>query len=135
VDEADEHIPREVVAFIAEHIVSIEQLEILLMLRGQPGRAWTAATISVEAATSERSASTRLADLAARGIANVDRSSADLLYRYAPASTQLQQTIDALATAYARRRYTVIELIFSKPIANLNVYANALRFRKDDSDG
>lgn len=58
-------------------------------------------------------------------------------YRYQPSDGRLQHAVDLLETAYAERRYTVIDLIFAKPIDNLKVYADAFLFRKgkDDSDG
>ena len=128
-------LPDDVRKVIADHITSVEQLEILLMLRGSPQDEWSARRVSEEMRTSDRSAATRLADLAARGFLASRQSGADALFRFEPASAWLRRATDLLAQAYAERRYTVIELIFSKPIDNLRLYADAFRFRKDDSDG
>jgi hypothetical protein len=119
---------------IADHIVSVEQLEILLLLRAHPAVQYTAQSVSDQIRTSELSASQRLADLASRGFLSVEAASSPG-YRYAPRDERLGKAVDALAQAYAERPYTVIELIFAKPLENLQVYADAFRFRKDDSDG
>ena len=97
---------------------------------------WTAKEVSEEMRTSERSAATRLSDLRSRGFLDV-REQETRRYTFAPATDALRRGVDALADTYAERRYTVIDLIFEKPIDNLRVYADAFRFRRkeDDSDG
>ena len=116
---------------IAQHITSVEQLEILLLLRRHPERTWKVGEVGEQIRTSEASAAHRLTDLADRGliVANGDG------YRYQPPSHEAERAIASLAEAYAERRYTVIDLIFSKPIDNLRVYADAFRFRRDDDTG
>ena len=57
----------EIKAFIADHIRSVEQLEILLLLQRNPGREWSAADVSKELYVSPESTATRLADFHARG--------------------------------------------------------------------
>ncbi len=127
----DHDIPEQVVSLVAEHIVSVEQLEILLTLRAEPKTRFGAKAISTALATSELSARARLSDLAQRGFLAVHEGE-EPTYSYAPVSHRLEHAVDLLASTYAERRYTVIDLIFSKPIANLRVYADAFRFRKDD---
>jgi hypothetical protein len=130
----DEGLPSAVKKIIGEHIVSVEQLEILLLLHRRPETEWDAASLATELRTSERSAAARLADLATRGFAGVRDDRGTALYRYDPPNG-LQRDVELLAKAYAERRYTIIDLIFSKPIENLKVYADAFRFRKDPTDG
>lgn len=126
-----DEIQEDVRKLIAEHIVSVEQLEVLLLLRSRPDETWTAERVSETVRTSPRSAEKRLSDLARRSLAE---EAPDGGYRYA-ASGRFARAVGALAEAYAERRYTVIELIFSKPIENLRVYSDAFLFRKDPSDG
>jgi hypothetical protein len=130
----DEGLPSEVKKMIGEHIVSVEQLEILLLLHRRPETEWDAASLATELRTSERSAAARLADLATRGFAGVRDDRGTARYRYGPPNG-LRRDVELLANAYAERRYTIIDLIFSKPIENLKVYADAFRFRKDPTDG
>lgn len=130
---SQDELPDDVKKLIADHIVSVEQLEVLLLLHAEAGREWSAKTVADQIRTSESSAATRLADLRARGFLD-EAGGSPTTYRYAPAPKRARD-VDLLAQVYAQKRYTVIDLIFSKPIDNLRVYADAFRFRKDDSDG
>jgi predicted ArsR family transcriptional regulator len=126
-----EGIPREVEQLISEHINSIEQLEILLLLHRQPSRRWTAADVARELRIHAASAATRLADLAARGFLHAEAAPAPA-YLYQPTASALDGAVGGLAAAYAERRVTVIGLIFSKPLDNIRVFAGAFRLKKDD---
>ncbi|MFY0563258.1 hypothetical protein ACN28E_05395 [Archangium lansingense] len=118
--------------FITDHIDSVEQLEILLLLHQHPERSWTAESVARELRISALSADDRLKDMARSGIlAKVQGSEVE--YRYAP-SQQLGDVVAGLATAYAERRVTVINLIFSKPIDKIRTFADAFRLRRDDDD-
>lgn len=127
-------LPEEVRRLIAEHIVSVEQLEVLLLLRDGQQREWTAEAVSEHIRTSSSSASHRLADLHRRGFLAQSEGEPPR-YRYAP-DERSTKAVDSLARSYNESKYSVIELIFSKPIENLRVYSNAFRFRKDgENDG
>ena len=116
--------------FIARHIVSIEQLEILLLLREQRARAWSPAEVNDRIQSSLPSVSDRLADLVHRGLLRRD----DDRFRYdAPADQDV--IIAELAGEYRDRRYTVIDLIFSKGSDKLKVFADAFRVKKGDPHG
>jgi hypothetical protein len=121
-------IPKEVRQLIIEHISSIEQLEILLLLYREPARAWSADAVARELRIHTASAAARLADLRDRGFAAADGAAA---YRYRPGGAP-DGAVDGLARAYAERRVTVIELIFSKPLDNVRVFADAFRLKKGD---
>jgi hypothetical protein len=124
-------IPEEVRAFIAQYITSVEQLEVLLLARGSPDRTWTAEEVSAELRTAVHSARARLADLADRSL--LKRGSET--YSYVPEPDGVRTVIDRLAQIYATHRYTVIDLIFAKPVDNILVFANAFRLRKEEDDG
>lgn len=129
-------LPDDVQRFVAEQITSVEQLEILLLLRGRPDVEWTPTMVSEEIRTSERSATSRLADLERRGLLRSrEEESSVKRFWFEPLTESLRRAVEHVATAYAERRYTVIDLIFSKPIDELRLYADAFRFRKGDRDG
>lgn len=127
----ERRLPDEVARFIADHITSVEQLEILILLRGAPEEEWSARAIAEKLRTSEQSVGRRLADLAASGLLASRPDTTQLVYRYAPASDSLRDGVTSLASAYTELRYKVLESIFSNPISNLHVYADGFRFRKD----
>ena len=120
---------------IAEHIDSVEQLEILLLLHKDSARAWSAEAVARELRVSPISAGDRLKELMRAGIlVRVEGVGSGAEYRYAPDSPKLAEAVNGLASAYTERRVTVINLIFSKPVDKIRTFADAFRLRKDDDD-
>ncbi|WP_235217097.1 hypothetical protein [Archangium violaceum] len=120
--------------FITHHIDSVEQLEILLLLHQQPGRAWNAEAVARELRIASESASERMEDMVHDGLLKRQGVSPEE-YRYGPESMKLDNAVRGLATAYAQRRVTVINLIYSKPIDKIRTFADAFRLRKDEDEG
>jgi DNA-binding Lrp family transcriptional regulator len=120
-------ISEQVRNLLAEHISSVEQLEILLFLREESSSSWTADQINERIRSSLSSVASRLADLEARGFVRRDGAG----FRYDPPPDRAA-AVDELAVAYAERRFTVIELIFAGPADKTAAFARAFRFRKDD---
>ena len=110
---------------VAEHIHSVEQLEVLLLLRAAPDKSWSAAEVARALVSQPDTATTRLEDLVGRKL--VQRSGDE--YRYAPGDRQRE--VSELAEAYATRRVAVVGLIFSKPSDSVTSFSDAFRFRKD----
>ncbi len=118
-------IPDPVRKFIAEHIDSVEQLEVLILLRANRDRAFTVSEVNDRIKSSATSVEGRLSDLTGQGfLQHTDRS-----YRY-EASPEVDATVADLASAYAERRVSVIELIFSKPTDKLRAFADAFKVGK-----
>ncbi|HVR71649.1 MAG TPA: hypothetical protein VMT87_12480 [Vicinamibacteria bacterium] len=114
--------------FVMRHIDSLEQLEVLLLLRTRPERTWTPKEVSAELRTTERSSGTRLAALAAGGLLREDPAGA---YRYAPRAPELDAAAGDLAEAYAVRRIAVTNLIFARPLSQVRTFADAFKLRED----
>ena len=123
--------PDDVRRFILAHINSVEQLEVLLLLRGAPDREWTAAAVGQALYTSPAAAAKRLTDLAAGGLAAVLPGDAST-YRYLPADDARRLMVDRLAEAYTQRRVAVVSLIYSKPNDQVQAFSDAFRLRKDE---
>lgn len=125
--------------FVRLHIDSVEQLEILVLLRLHRERAFTAAELAAEMRTSEGSARTRLEALAAHGLlvqATSTGGADGTSFQYAPTDAELDARVAAVATAYVTRRYAVIDAIFAKPTDKIRLFGEAFRLRKDkDGDG
>jgi predicted ArsR family transcriptional regulator len=130
----DKGLSEEVKKFITDHINSLEQLEILLLLHSHPQQEWTAQAVSQELRLSQASAAMRLADLEKRGLLGV-KETADPLYRYQPQKPDFEPTVDSLAKSYPDYRFTVINLIFSKPLDKIQTLADAFKFREDKDSG
>jgi predicted ArsR family transcriptional regulator len=126
-------VSEELELFVAEHIHSLHQLEVLLLLQRTAPRAWTAAQTAAELRTNPAAAAATLAKLAERGLLATS-TGADPTYTYAPAAPELDEAVIALAEMYEERRLTVIDLIFSSPEKPeaIRAFADAFRLRGRD---
>jgi hypothetical protein len=112
---------------IDRHIHSVEQLEVLLLLRAAPDKDWTAAEVGRALVSQPDTAEQRLLDLAHRRLLQKDDGP---VFRYAP-DRDTDRAVAALAAAYATRRTRVIARIFSKPESAVLGFRDALRIRKN----
>jgi hypothetical protein len=131
---SEEAIPQEVRSLISDHIDSVVQLEILLMLHAKPDADWSAADVSTQLRIDPAWAEGQLAHLCARGLLQCSDQT-PRTYRFGPKDPRLITATIELARAYADRRVTIISLIFSKPVDKIQSFADAFRLRKDKSDG
>jgi hypothetical protein len=117
--------------FIRDHISSVAQLEILLLLQTNPQQPWSPQAIARELRIEPAGAAAQLAQLA---VSNLVREQSPGEFVYNPATPELQAAVTALAQAYLIRRVTVIGLIFAKPPAppaSIRAFSDAFRLRKD----
>ena len=115
--------------FISKHINSVEQIEVLLLLLANAERDWGIAEISAILRSSPPSITARLEALKAVGLAV---GSPEAGYRYA-ATGHLHRMVELLAEEYGARRFSVIELVFSKPDP-MRSFADAFLLRDQDND-
>jgi hypothetical protein len=113
--------------FLYQNIDSVEQLEVLLLLRRLPDRGWTAEEVARELYSHPSSILHRMTSLAGRGLL---RELEPACYQYAPRSTELHDTVTRVAETYRERRVAVITLIASKPIENVRAFSDAFRLRR-----
>jgi hypothetical protein len=114
--------------FIERCIHSVEQLEVLLLLRREPTRVWNGDAVARELRIDPASATTRLDDLARQGLA---AAAADHQqgFSFSASTPELSRAVDAIARDYAERRVSVISAIFSRPTDALQSFADAFRIR------
>jgi hypothetical protein len=121
-------IPENVVKFLAEHIDSVVQLEVLLLLQSRATQSWQAPDVATQLRISAEWTEAALAKLAGAGILRAEGSK----YQYAPQTPDLAKTVEMLSAAYEDRRVTIISLIFSKPPDPIRQFSDAFRFRKEE---
>ena len=121
-----EGIPKHVERLIASYITSVEELEVLLLLRRHPDRTWQPEEVGRELATPAESAEVRLKDLVSDGF--LERKDG---YRYTPKTPDLRKAVEDLAETYGKRRVTVIGLIFAKPSDAVQSFADAFKLKED----
>jgi hypothetical protein len=125
-------ISEPVVRFIEVYINSVELLEILLLLRKYRNRSWTAAEVSSELRTDIHSAEMKLNELYSNRLLSSNEETNGQSYQYNPTPSSLDPVVKGLEEAYRERRFTVIDLIFSKPIDSIQTFSDAFRFKKDN---
>ena len=125
-------IPNEVARFIHEYIDSVEQLEVLLLLRSSAPTEWTAEAVARDLRTAESSVTARLKTLHAQKLVEASTAEGATAYRYAPGGVGTDRLVGELASEYALRRVAVITLIFSMPNDAVRSFADAFRIRKDE---
>jgi predicted transcriptional regulator len=126
-------LPDDVQRFLSEQVGSIAQLELLLLLHGQPAKSWTVEEAAKSLYTAASMTQPLLDNLVAAGlIARQANPGAD--YRYAPASPELGKLVEDLARLYRERRVTVINAIYSAPTKKLQNFADAFRIRKKEEE-
>ena len=125
------NLPDNVIAFIRKHIDSVEQLEMLLLLKRRADRDWTAAQVSRELSSHPDSATARLSEFCSKGLVIEKRSAESISYQYRPIPG-LDSTLAQVAQAYGMYPVRLINLIFSKPIDRIRTFSDAFKFRKED---
>lgn len=127
-----EGIPEDVKQFIFGHISSVMQLEVLLFLASHAQREWTVSALVKEFRVDPGWVETEVGELCAHGLLSCEKreGATEGSYRYTPRTPELDQAVAGLAKAYTDRRVTVTSLIYSKPVDNIRVFADAFRLRK-----
>jgi len=105
-----EAVPDDVRRFIERHVDSASLLEALLLLRRDPDRWWPADDVAAALKTRAAAAEGYLRALRDHALVEED----DGRFRYAVPAVE-RRTVDALADCFARRRHTVIGVIFDQP--------------------
>jgi hypothetical protein len=124
-------LPDDVRRFIAGNISSVAQLEVLLLLRAEREREWTADEVSRALYAAEGGMAGQLHDLVSKGLAYLTQAP-DARFRYRPnADDPLDDVVARLANLYKERRVAVISLIYSEPVDKARSFADAFRLRKD----
>jgi predicted MarR family transcription regulator len=113
--------------FIRRHLGSVWALEILLLLRRQPQRAWTIADIVLDLRASSTLVTANLAKFEQSGLVVAESEGR---YRYQPASPLMEALCAAVEEAYRERPVATINLI-SAPEERLQQLANAFRIGRD----
>lgn len=128
-----DEIPDEVKKFIHRTIESVDQLEVLLFLMSNPDREWSAEEVSAKIRLASESTAEKLRDLTAAHLLTA-RDRPPMLYRYAPSSRAIEgEVAENLNRAYREGRDAIIQLIYTRPLDNIRIFADSFRIkRKED---
>lgn len=127
-------IPDLASTLIVDHIESVEQLEVLLLLHRSAPRVVKSSEAASELRIDGASAQRRMEDLVVRGLLEGEADG----FVYRPGNSRDGQ-VRSLAEAYRERRVSVITLIFSKPQKAASdparALADAFRLKRGPKDG
>jgi hypothetical protein len=112
---ANEALPHQLRDFIAQHLTSVEDLEILLLVWRGPRRWWTAPEIARELEMTEAVARRRLERLSGPFLDVCLIGT--LSYRFAPGHDGREALVGDLAAVYEERRTEIVGLILSRRLA------------------
>lgn len=123
-------IPTELAQFIQEHVSSLEQIEVMFLLRDTPTREWRADEVSRQLGSSLMSIGRRLEHLAEARFLKVRHTERGPVYQYGPESEEMAALIDAAAKLYKERRLAVIDLVYGRPESDLRAFSDAFMLKK-----
>jgi hypothetical protein len=103
-------IPESIVRFLIEHIDSVRQLEILLLMRRGSERSWSATEVEDALGIGSGTAEPELEALSCRSLLDV-RFGAELRYRFAPSGCDIRGAMDSVASLYHATPGVIVELL------------------------
>jgi len=127
---ADSDLPREVRDLVIRQLHSMEEIEVLLLLEGEPaGLTVTEIRDRLRLPASDLPL-TSIARLKANRLIAGDQS-ADTRYRFAVTSPEARRAIELLRVAYNERPVTLVRLVYNRPSA-AESFADAFRIKRPD---
>lgn len=133
-------VSAEVKSFLRAWVTSYEQLQALLLLHGRRDDSFSTVSVAEVLHTSEPVAAEALEHLCRVSLVQVHLASSPPTFKYAPASSQLDDLVDQLADAWEHHQLTVMNLMSSNAIERvrtgaLRAFADAFVLGKNKPDG
>lgn len=125
-------LSNDVKEFIAEHVRSVPQLEVLLLLSQTSDEVWSADAVGRELNLNPALAKAELDDLLSHDLLVLADGAGVDLYRYNHPSPRLQKTVKQLGIAYATQRVAVLTLILAKPLDKIRLFTETFRMIRGD---
>lgn len=123
----EQALNHEVVDFIVQFVDSVEQMEVLCLLSGEPEKAWSAGEIFKRVQSSEKSTLGCLLGFVKKGLVEEKEG----VFRFSPKSDALSKAVLDTTRAYHEKPVRVVEAIYKKPSSAIEDFADAFRLRKD----
>lgn len=112
---------------IARHLDSVESIDILLLLRRSPQTYWGSPAIAEQLGIAPDIARAKLDALRGANLVAVGEQTG--AFRYGPPDERTRIAVDELAAAYANRRVSVINTIYSENLERLRAFSNSFRVK------
>lgn len=115
----------DIFAFVQASVRSVWALELLLLLRRDPQRAWHPDELVRELRSSLAIVHEELTGLRSAGLVG----ETDGCFRYGPVAPALDALVDGLQTTYAARPMAVVKAIMAAPNEKLRIFSDAFRLK------
>lgn len=122
---ADE-LSKETIEFLQKNFGSVEQLELLLLLRNDPERSFSVKELSAVVRSHEDSVASRMTILTRMGVVHKTGDT----FHYSRKDPEMERLVALISEAYIVRRYTVIGLIYSGENDGLQSFSQAFNLGK-----
>ena len=104
-------IPSDVLTLLHERLAGLDELETLLLVRGDATRGWTVAEVAERLGLPESSSEEILASLCRASLLGAYGARTDQRYVYHPHEPGLEHTVSSLAEVYIDRRLEVMRIL------------------------
>ena len=125
-------LPTELRAFLHSCVESIEQVELLMMLRGSERFRTARQAASEFGIKTPARARHDLETLAARGLLEIRVAEDETSYRYRPKTEELARYCDLLAQHYITSRASVLGFVATESRQSAKRFADAFKLRKPE---
>lgn len=117
-----------VVAFVSEHVRTLAELQLLMLLIHSGDRWWDAASAAHESGLSVADARRALDFFGSHNLLDI-RITGDVRYQYRPGTAELRDRATACAVAYRTRPLDLARLVTGPSAASVRDFADAFRLR------
>ena len=123
-------LPEPVRRFLA-NIATLEELDLIVFLARHAGRPFTVALLSAELGIEPARLDRQLARLRRRNLVTLN-DGAEPSWVYAPATTELAESVRRVLEAHGTHRSEVVQFVATRNVSELRAFAAAFRLRKDE---
>ena len=124
-------VPPETAEFVARHLRSLEDLQVLMTCIEARDRWWDAAAVARELGISATSARHTLDHLARGNLLDI-RITGDVRYQYNPGTAELNAAALACAAAYRTNPVPLVQMVAGSARRSVRDFADAFRIRGTD---
>ena len=128
----DTSLPPTIETFLRDHVETLQELELLTVLINAPDRWWDAAAVGRLIGADPAATRAALERLASRNLLAITISS-EVRYRFQPGTPALRHAADAFAEALRTHGLAVYRFVAGTSNRAIRDFADAFRFRRDDS--
>jgi hypothetical protein len=125
--ERDDVRADDILGFIRTRIGSVYTLELLLLIRRHPGRAWKADDLVRELRSSRTAVTEAVTRLMQAGLISEDSSG---LYTFAPESPRHEALCEEIEKAYSTMPISVMKAIAAPPDEKLRLFSDAFKLKE-----